>query len=159
MYAPRLGQTMFVALVLGCAACILPNGAASQTCSGSGLFNMDANPPTLSYGSVSIADLENGQILMGSVNVEILPLSLLNNAWELCIRGEQPQFGPGGKPIEDVEWQLAGAGGWQMASTGEQLVTTGNGLTTVEVLFRIEVGYGDPPGSYEALLAFIAAQP
>ena len=89
----------------------------------------------------------------------IFPLSFFNRDWRLCIRGEQAQFGPDGKPVQDVEWQLPGSSAWETVSTGEQLVASGTGFATVDVNFRVRVDYGDAPGDYDALLAFVAARP
>lgn len=147
------------ALAAGCALVLATRPAGAQdVCSGDdGNYHLRSAPAVLNYGPVTITDLDSGQLVAGIVTITIIPRGKSNFDWSLCVRGESAFFGPGSKPIDDVEWQIDG-GGWQPMSALEQLVATGNGRTDLDVLFRVAVGYDDAAGDYEALMTFAVAQ-
>lgn len=131
--------------------------AAQVGCGSPGQYHVRSAPSSLNYGPVTITDLDAGRIFAGTVTVSIIPRGRANFDWSLCLRGESPAFGPGGKPIGEVEWQLDG-GAWQPMSAAEQLVASGTGRTDLDVMFRVAVDYDDAPGDYEALMTFAVAR-
>lgn len=96
--------------------------------------------------------------MAGSVTISIVPRGNAYKDWQLCLLGQSSLIGPAGKPLADVEWQLAGGGGWQPVSGGEQLVAAGSGRADLDVLFRVAVGFDDAPGDYETILMFAVAR-
>ena len=145
--------------ILAWVALMVPATAATQTtCDGGGNYRIRLTPSAIDYGVVSSADLDAGQIVMGSMRIRIRPRGGANGSWNLCLQADSGQFGPGGKPVGDVEWQLAGSPGWQPALTGGQLVVQGNGNQTVDVLFRILLDWNELPGIYVAPVTFLVAR-
>ncbi len=151
--------------VLGVVACVgllTPSiGAAQAVCdgAGSGRLRVRLRPAAIDYGVVSTADLDSGQVLLGSMRVRVRPRGRRSRNWVLCVQADRTVFGPGGKSIADVEWQVAGSPGWQPASTGGQVVIQGRGNQRVVVRFRVAVGWEDAPGDYSAPLTFKASAP
>lgn len=144
--------------ILACIALIVPATAEAQTtCDGGGSFLIPLTPSAIDYGVVSPADLDAGQIVLGSMRIRIRPRGGAKSSWNLCLQADAGQFGPGGKPIGDVEWQLPGSPGWQPALTGGQLVVQGTGNQTVDVLFRALLDWNDMPGDYAASVTFLVA--
>ena len=146
------------ALAAGCALVLVARPSAAQdVCSGGGNYHLRSAPAVLNYGPVTITDLDAGQLVAGTVTISIIPRGKSNFDWSLCVRGESGFFGPGSKPIDDVEWQVAG-GAWQPMSALEQLVATGTGRADLDVLFRVAVAYDDAAGDYETLMTFAVAR-
>lgn len=129
---------------------------AQGVCGGPGSYNLRATPAALDYGAVEQFDLDVGQIEVGTMTVSITPRGKPNFNWRLCLRGGAIGFGL--KPIEDVEWQIAGDAAWHPVSSAEQLVAMGTGRTDVDVRFRVAVSHEDAPQTYEALLTFAVAR-
>ncbi len=153
------GRTRHVAAgLVSCVALLAPPEAGAQVgCDGGGKYNVRLTPSAIEYGIVSPGDLDASQIFMGTMTVRVTPRGVTNKPWILCLRADEAHFGPAGKSVGDVEWQLAGSSGWQPASTGGQLVTRGHGNQRVDVLFRIVLDWDDVPGNYTAPLTFLAA--
>lgn len=128
------------------------SAVAQGVCGGQGNYNLRAIPSALDYGTVSQLDLDVGQIDAGTMTVSIVPRGNLNFDWRLCLRGGA--IGLGVKPIEDVEWQVAGEAAWHPVSSAEQLVAMGTGRADLDVRFRVAVSHEDAPNTYEALLTF-----
>jgi hypothetical protein len=149
--------------VLGVVACVgvltPSSGAAQAVCDsgGSGRLRVGLRPAAIDYGIVSAADLDAGQMLVGSMRVRVQPRGRRSRNWVLCVQADRTVFGPGGKSIDDVEWQVAGSPGWQPVSTGGQIVLQGSGNQRVVVRFRVAVGWEDAPGDYSAPLTFLAS--
>jgi hypothetical protein len=133
-----------------------PTAVAQGVCGGQGNYNLRATPTALDYGAVSQLDLDAGQIDAGAMTVTIVPRGKPNFDWRLCLRGGAIGFGV--KPIEDVEWQVAGEGAWHPVSSAEQLVATGQGRADLDVRFRVALSHEDAPHFYEALLTFAVAR-
>lgn len=132
------------------------NAVAQGVCGGQGNYKLRATPAALDYGTVSQLDLDVGQIDAGTMTVSITPRGKPNFDWRLCLRGGA--VGLGVKPIEDVEWQVAGEATWHPVSSAEQLVALGTGRTDLDVRFRVAVSHEDAPQAYEALLTFAVAR-
>ncbi len=129
---------------------------AQGACGSQGNYNLRATPAVLDYGAVSQLDLDAGQIDAGTMTVSITPRGKPNFDWRLCLRGGATGFGM--KPIEDVEWQVAGEAAWHPVSSAEQFVALGTGRTDLDVRFRVAVSHEDAPHAYEALLTFAVAR-
>ena len=146
--------------VVACVAVLTPSTAAAQAACDSGgndRLRIQLQPGAIDYGVVSSADLDAGQVLVGSMSVRIQPRNGRVRDWVLCLRADRALFGPGQKSVDDVEWQVAGSPAWQPASTAGQPVLQGSGNERVVVLFRVAVGWEDAPGDYSAPLTFIAS--
>lgn len=146
--------------VVACVAVLAPStGTAQAVCDGAGRGRLSVRlrPAAIDYGVVSAADLDAGQLLVGSMRVRVQPRGRRSRNWVLCVQADRAVFGPGGKSVDDVEWQVAGSPGWRPVSTGGQLVIQGRGNQRVIVRFRVAVGWEDAPGDYSAPLTFMAS--
>jgi len=129
---------------------------AQGVCGGQGNYRLRATPTALDLGGLSQFDLDAGQVEAGTMTVSIVPRGKANFDWRLCLRGGGVGFG--GKPIEDVEWQVAGEAAWHPVSGAEQVVAVGSGRSDLDVRFRVAVSHEDAAGDYEALLTFAVAR-
>lgn len=152
----RLRLILPACLILGFLAPGPRAAVAQGVCGGQGDYNLRATPADLDYGTVSQLDLDVGQIDAGTMTVSITPRGKPNFDWRLCLRGGAIGFGV--KPIEDVEWQVAGEAAWHPVSSAEQLIAMGTGRTDLDVRFRVAVSHEDAPQAYEALLTFAVAR-
>jgi hypothetical protein len=150
-------RTMLLGMMAGLVLLIPSDAVAQETCSGNGNYRVRLNPAVIDYGIVSSVDLDAGQIVMGRMRVRIRPRRNDDADWALCLRANAAAFGPSGKLIDDLEWQVAGSPIWQPVSTGGQLISQGTGTQRVDVFFRMLVAWEDGPGDYSAPIAFIAA--
>lgn len=157
MHGTRRFRLIFPACLL---VALLAQGAraavAQGVCGGQGNYKIRATPAALDYGAVSQVDLDVGRIDAGTMTVSITPRGQPNFDWRLCLRGGAIGFGL--KPIEDVEWQIAGEAAWHPISSAEQLVAMGTGRTDLDVRFRVAVSHDEAPQTYEALLTFAVAR-
>lgn len=147
-----LRACLFAALVVRGTGTAVAQGA----CGGQGNYNLRATPAALDFGAVTQVDLDVGQIDAGTMTLSITPRGKPNFDWRLCLRGGAIGFGV--KPIEDVEWQVAGEAAWHPVSSAEQLVAMGTGRADLDVRFRVAVSHEDAPQAYEALLTFAVAR-
>lgn len=157
MHGTRRFRLMIPACLLAAFLAQDTRAAVAQgVCGGPGSYNLRATPAALDYGAVSQLDLDVGRIDAGTMTVSITPRGKLNFDWRLCLRGGATGFGL--KPIEDVEWQVAGDAAWHAVSSAEQLVAMGTGRADLDVRFRVAVSHEDAPQEYEALLTFAVAR-
>ena len=146
--------------VVACMGLLAPPSATAQAVCGSSVddrLRIRLQPSVLDYGVVSSADLDLGQILLGRMRVRVWPRGRSSRGWILCLQADASVFGPGGKSVSDVEWQIAGSPGWQPLSTGGQQVIRGTGNQRIDVMFRVAVRWEDSPGDYSAPLTFLAS--
>lgn len=149
----------FWPLAVVCAWLAVPSPAEGQSaCAGSGRYHLRSAPASISYGPVTLSDLENGEIVAGTVELRVVPRGNRDRDWTLCVAGPGPVFGPGGKAVEDIELRVAAGGAWQPVTASEQFVVNGSGNTRLDVTFRVAVDYADAPGSYAAPLTFRVAR-
>jgi hypothetical protein len=77
--------------------------------------------------------------------------------WRLLVQPADPDLGGYGKPLDDLLWQVGGAGTWTPLSAGETRVTCGRGSETVTLRFRMRLDYArDRPDRYGTRLDFRA---
>lgn len=146
-------------LAVVCAVLVVPSPAEAQgACGGNGRYHLRSAPASISYGPVTLSELENGEIVAGTVELRVTPRGKRQRDWTLCVAGPGPVFGPGGKAIEDIELRIAGGGAWQPVTADERFVVNGSGNARLAVTFRVAVDYADAPGSYVAPLTFRVAR-
>jgi hypothetical protein len=139
-----------VALILTAGALLAPPGAADASAQARKIV---ASPTLVSLPDPGPADFDFAYVqYQGTVQLSIdVPAS---GAWSVFVRCEDADLG-GGKPVEDLLYRLDGASAWIPASALEQLFTTGNGDSTVQVEIGVALDWAaDPPADHTGSLRF-----